>query len=281
MQSLKVIELLGELRWGAISSAELYEVNGLFEQNIIKSRDFVGTYKNGDKILLSNDLLNSQWKFVAKHKNLLDAYRDAKTQGNVAVIGLFEYGLSLDMTYDPNNINLMNFNRLSLKDLAEAKLWDSYSQWSSPIGDGVGNPDYPQNYDFTGTVQKMIDATVPYYMIQFNTGRKIYLDSEGIKDANTNEIVQLDASLYLEGNWYAGENIEVVGGNKMYLADAVNQIDWETQDLVFLEGTQNEVVFDKFTYENTSLENHMPESIRYSENLNTFVLAQTWTLRNK
>lgn len=268
--------------WNQIPTIELINTSGLLK-NIVPSRTKVATYNDGESILLSRTFLNAEWKYVEKHKTFVEAYTQAHNEGKTQIIGLI--GNDYRFTEVARGASAMSLIELplsdmSFKDLVEGKIWDVYESWSTPLdGTQASSPNEPYNHSFTEAVDKMLKASVPHYMIQFNTGKKIHLDVDEIKDASTNQLVELDASLYLGGQWYVGEDVTEIGGTNMTLTEAVGQADLSTQDLVFLAGTTKEFrIYGKYVYEEVSLYNAMPKHIRDTETIHTILFANSWSL---
>lgn len=266
------------LNYAQIENQEFEDVNGVIK-NIVASTTHLGKHADGEEITLTRNFLNTKWRPVAKYRTFQDAYKSAVEKGYPNVGMIFAEGSYYDLE-TIETLNLSGYGDYSLKNLAEDKAWDSFEKWTYKTIDAVISPSTPPSKDFGDTVAEMVKMTTSYYMIQHFTGKKIYLDSEGIKDASTNELVKLELSLYNDGQWYYGEIVGGTGEEDMDISTALNSIDWNTQRLVFAKGTTRELSFDSYTYQAMNLKNVVPSSMQNGETIKSFLLSKNWSIVN-
>lgn len=271
--SLRNDMMLQELVLCPIRTVEFEDVSGLFK-NIIVSEEFGGVYSDNERIKLTKQFLSSEWKQVQKHKTFKEAYNDAVAKNYRYTLCLDPYGQRFDVAY-MGVANVRNIASIPLVRVVEDKCWEEFDVFPDPYG-SVPPSTHPEAEYFVMAVNIMKhaleDSNDSYFLIQENTNRKIYLDNDGLKDATTNQIIELDKSLYVGGMWVKGEKV------KLDIYEATSTINWETQNLVYKEGTVSEGIFTKDKYKTDVIYNVInPDELTVQE----FLFGKIWSIKNK
>ncbi|UGO46168.1 hypothetical protein PQE74_gp085 [Bacillus phage vB_BanS_Chewbecca] len=265
---------------------EFYNLSGLFAN--ISIRDGFVKFNTGQNIILTKSFLNAEWDVVSNQKTLVEAFQESVTTPNVLSIrGAFGSTYSDLSSSTGLGTTVNNFLTLSLQDLAEKKNW--FVRTSTPPNYNFKSPSVPEGtdpmletFDFTGAIGKMLEFTTPKYLIQFGTNKKVFLDTEGVKDATTSAIIELVPTLYTDGKWYVGENVQ--GEDTMLtITDALNTINWNTQELVYGKGTTAEfTIGSQSDYENKTLSNLLVGKTEVTmSRISKLLVDANWTLKNK
>lgn len=280
MKNVRFSTFFRELVWSEIDGLEFYDANGL-QQNITKVRGQVAKNNNGDTILITKGLLDAEWTYKPKFKTFVEAYNSAN--GNPYLNGLYPISIGVTISAMPAQSNLSTFSEITLKSLVEDKLWVS---WDGLLTHNYGveknSPYNPENLaeDFQDALKKLVEATSQYYLLQHNSNRKLKLTGAGLIDTATNQVVEVEPSLWIEGRWYRGDIIEPEGEEIMDLTTAVAKVDWETENIVYAKGTTKELIIDKNGYENWQMKTST-RHLRYTEPIYAFVIGANWNIVNK
>jgi len=316
---MNLAKLLKVLAWGQVDNMEFTrttDAKGLEE--IVSDPNRLAKYKNGNPILLDGHTVDyGGWEYVENKKTLLQAINDGALNNSTNVYGLCQgiynanqhYDMETDINLtieDMNTYPLSGVASLKFKDIVERKVWSNYI--SRPvIGAGVTTPNwFPKpTYTFIEVLEQN-KFQYPYYMQQFGTNRELYLEYNSetmlpeIKDATTGQPIELDSSLLTGGKWYVGNQYwgsgykppvteqpetggsgETSGGTPMNINDALVSIDWNTQELVYKEGTDKEfVVNSKEDYENRIIVQFVSPN-EANITLMSVLVEDSWVIRNK
>ncbi|UUV46550.1 hypothetical protein [Bacillus phage vB_BanS-Thrax3] len=274
MSALKMLE---HLAWGRIGDMEFFDVGNLYK-NVLLSQVNLGSFINGEKIKLTHTFLNSEWSFVEKHKTFMEAYKESEAKherlaclhGKNPIIVYTETGME--------SVMLQQFLNISFQDLIEDKYWAGFADVERFPVTIVDQTELITGFPFVTALEKLL-LSDSHYMVQYHTGKKIYVDEEGIKDAETEQLVVVDAGLHQGGHWYVGDKIGNDGS--MTILDALTYIDWNNQVLIFGEGTEDEFVIEtKAIYEDIDLRDVLPEHAQ-DVNVKQLFTQPLWTVKNK
>ncbi|UUV47070.1 hypothetical protein [Bacillus phage vB_BanS-Thrax5] len=280
--------------------SEFENIEGLF-QDIIFSNSKIAMYKiSGNSIKMTREFLDSTWKFKNTNKKFIDAYNYAITNNHTV---LTRHGAIHSLSSGLSGIKLRDMIDISLKDLVETTMWDSIQESDIPImsngygsgfafeGDKLENPPTNVNYwSFHDAVNRLLQIQPPVPHIQFNTNRKVYIDNDGVKDYATNQLIEFEPSLYLNGSWYEEGTYPEEGGNPVEqptltdktLLEAVAQVNWDTQYIVYKKYDNNAriTINTKQKYEEYSL-NQFLTYFHQGETLQSFVMDTNWEIVNR
>ncbi|UGO50714.1 hypothetical protein PQE68_gp123 [Bacillus phage vB_BanS_Sophrita] len=269
---------------GSEFDIEFYDQSGALN-NIEKTRGNIGRYKSGASIFLTRTFLETSWLRLGKHKTFLEAYDEAKNNSISNFTELFDientrFIHSTDNLSD--KISSTDYMNITLKQLTEEKYWDvwngdtsnTYLNWKS-------YPEVPSSQSFGFAVRELLESVEKYYLIQFNSNKKIKLTNDGLKDASTNQIIELTGELLASGGWYKGETIIELEGEPMNLTTAIATVDWNTQKITYKSGKASQISFDKLSYENANLKSFIDYSIRTTEPIHDFLIGENWIIEPK
>ncbi|AKQ08418.1 hypothetical protein PQE66_gp103 [Bacillus phage PBC2] len=277
IKKISTMKMLEKLIWGRVDGMELESVQNLFN-NVVFSQDNIGTYVNGEPIKLTRQLFNEEWVFVEKHKTLMDAYKYSEANGGMIACMHGDNDIRITSKSGMENVVLYQFLNISLQDLVEDKYWANFIDEERFAVTITDPKEYSDGFPLLVAIDKLLISD-SHYFVQYHTGKKIYIDDEGIKDSETKELVELTASLYKDGYWYIGEMIETDGS--LTILDALKYIDWNSQELVFGEGTEDEFIIPtKLVYEDIDLKDVLPEEAT-DVNIKQVFTQTLWKVRNK
>lgn len=274
MSALKMLE---HLAWGRVADMEFKDFATFFK-NIKLSQTNLGTYDNGVPIKLSHTFLRSEWSFVEKHKTFMEAYKESETKHERLVCLHGENPIIVYTETGMESVMLQQFLNISFQDLIEDKYWAGFADVERFPITIVDQTELIAGFPFVVAVEKLL-LSDSHYMVQYHTGRKIYVDEEGIKDAETEQLVEVDAGFQQGGHWFVGDKIGNDGS--MIIADALSYIDWNNQVLIFGEGTEDEFIIEaKVVYEDIDLRDMLPEHAQ-DVNVKQLFTQPLWTVKNK
>ncbi|UUV46289.1 hypothetical protein [Bacillus phage vB_BanS-Thrax2] len=275
IKKINTMKMLERLTWGRVSDMELQDADGSYK-NVILSQENLATFIDGEKIQLTHTFLNREWVFVPKYKTFMEAHADSESQQHL-IYCVHGEGLTVHAETGLESIFLQQFLNISFQDLIEDKYWVSFRDVTLfPVQ--VHDSNELSGVTFVTAIEKLL-LSDSHFMVQFNTDRKIFIDESGVKDASTGELLELDASLQTGGYWYIGG--EVSGDGSMTITDALSYIDWNTQELVFGEGTEDEFVIPtRAVYEDIDLKDMLPEHSQ-DVTIKQIFTQQSWKVRNK
>jgi len=270
---------------------EFFTNDSVTMKDIGYQNDFL-YHTDGTSIQLKNETLQYLWDVKQNQNTLLEAYNLAVNDSN-AYSAKGDFGgssYSVTVSTGITGTKLINFKNLTFKDIFESKAWfvkhyvmGNNINFKSPVHTDGALPE-DVIFDFSGILSWIISSQnqPSKYCLQLLTGRKIYFDIEGLKYADTNQIVELKPHLFNEGKWVIREVVEeIVGSEPMTITDALNSINWDTQELVFKAGDVKEFIINKENY-NTSINNvTFGKNNVINDNLNNFLVDANWTLRNR
>ncbi|UUV46034.1 hypothetical protein [Bacillus phage vB_BanS-Thrax1] len=277
IKKMSALKMLEHLAWGRIGDMEFFDVGNLYK-NVLLSQVNLGSFIDGEKIKLTHTFLNSEWSFVEKHKTFMEAYKESETKherlaclhGENPIIVYTETGME--------SVMLQQFLNISFQDLIEDKYWAGFADVERFPVKIVDQTELITGFPFVTALEKLL-LSDSHYMVQYHTGKKIYVDEEGIKDAETEQLVVVDAGLHKGGHWYVGDKIGNDGA--MIVSDALTYIDWNNQVLIFGEGTEDEFVIEtKAIYEDIDLRDVLPEHAQ-DVNVKQLFTQPLWTVKNK
>ncbi|UGO50979.1 hypothetical protein PQE70_gp126 [Bacillus phage vB_BanS_Nate] len=275
IKKINTMKMLEKILWGRVANMELEDADGSYK-NVILSQENLATFLDGEKIQLSRTFLNREWVFVPKYKTFMEAHKDSESQQHL-IHCMHGEGLTVHAETGLESIFLQQFLNISFQDLIEDKYWVSFRDVTLfPVS--IMDVNESSGVTFVGAIEKLL-LSDSHFLVQFNTDRKIFIDEFGVKDASTGELLELDGSLQTAGYWYIGD--EVSGDGSMKIIDALSYIDWNTQELVFGEGTEDEFVIPtRAVYEDIDLKDMLPEHSQ-DVNIKQIFTQQVWKVRNK
>ena len=277
IKKMSALKMLEHLAWGRVGDMEFFDVSNLYK-NVLLSQVNLGRFIDGEKIKLTHTFLNSEWSLVEKHKTFMEAYKDSEEKherlaclhGENPIIVYTETGME--------SVMLQQFLNISFQDLIEDKYWAGFADVESFPVTTIDQTELITGFPFVTALEKLL-LSDSHYMVQYHTGKKIYVDEEGIKDAETEQLVQVDAGLHQGGYWYVGDKIGNDGS--MTITDALTYIDWNNQVLIFGEGTEDEFIIEsKAVYEDIDLRDMLPEHAQ-DVNVKQLFTQAVWTVKNK
>lgn len=273
-------------------------IEGIFE-DLIFSNSKVAVFKDsGNPVVLTRTFLSSTWGIRPTNKTFLEAHSDA-------VVNNHKYLSGFDLWNGLEGVSLVpqvKYTELTLKDFVEERIWYSLTEdemypkmsnglWNgySFTGERIDNPvTQTPLYDFDTIINNLLHPD-GYKYIQVNTNKKLYADSEGIKDFGTNQLVELEPSLYLNGAWYLEGTWVEEGGETpveeptlMNLFEAVAGVNWDTQYIVYKKNESGKIeILTKDDYENGIIGNQIHTNYHKYDTLQNFLLDDNWEIINK
>lgn len=314
-------QLLRMLLWGQVDGVEFKDNNNLLPNITFDRAKWGVYPDGSKIKLTKEFLEWSQWTFVKKHQTFLEAFNQAYNgNGNDGnkIYGLYQdivnyqlvqkefddYIKAPSTLQELEQYTLSTFSNLTLKELNSDKAWIAYvydANKELKLRSGVYTPTlpYPQkSYSFIDAIYNNGSSNYQQYIEQFNTGKKIYMEYEdGIKDSTTGQYVELDATFITEGKWYWGQTFSgsgyippvtepetpeiIEGSGDMNLTQALTNIDWSTQELVYsLGGTYEFIIKDESEYNDKIFSQYLYENLP-NVNVKQLLLDSKWTVRTR